>query len=171
MKNRQRGSAMLVTLIIVTALLGGSAVLVAMQLSSNRSADLSRTGLSALYCAEAGLAAAQPVVQANMGSWNGSLYVSGTPVEPAWLYAGITTAAHDLDGDGVDDYMVYLKDDDDEIGTNDPTTDINQRIYIVSRCIKYADTVKEVEELVMSSGGGNCYHSQLGNCFNNGNGN
>jgi hypothetical protein len=49
---------MLVTLILITALLSGAAVLVSLQLSANRSTDLMRTGMSSLACAEAGLAAA-----------------------------------------------------------------------------------------------------------------
>jgi len=67
---RQRGSAMLVTMIIISSLLAGAAVLVSMQLASNRSSDITRSGLSATYCAEAGLSAARSVVAANYNNWN-----------------------------------------------------------------------------------------------------
>jgi len=174
MRDRERGSAMLITLILVAALLAGAAVLASMQIGSTRGADVTRTGMSALYCAEAGLTAAHTVVSQNTGNWTGSgnLYSgTGTPTEPSWLYTGIGATAHDLDGDGSADFLVYLKDDDDEIGTQNYTSDSNQKIFIVSRCVKYGETIKEVEELISASGGGACYHSQLGNCFNNGNGN
>ena len=35
-------------------------------------------------------------------------------------------------------------------------------MFVVSRCIKYTDTIKEVEELIQYSGGGQDYRSQQG---------
>ncbi|MBV8755996.1 MAG: hypothetical protein JO257_01895 [Deltaproteobacteria bacterium] len=169
MRQQERGSAMLVTMILVAALLAGAAVIAAMQMASTRGSDVTRTGMSAVYCAEAGLSAARPVVASNYASWAGTFYTSGTPTEPTWLSTGI--GSHDLDGDGNADFMVYIKDNDDEIGTNNPAVDNDLRIFIVSRCIKYGETIKEVEELVTYSGGGTCYHSQSGNCFGNNNAN
>jgi hypothetical protein len=173
---RQRGSAMLVTMIVIAALLAGAGVLVAMQLGSNHGSDLTRSGMSSMYCAEAGLVAARPFVAANYPSWNSSLTLPGqTPVEPAWLYNGITAAGHDIDNpaDGVADFMVYLRDNDDENAPapNDPSHDSDLRVFIVSRCLKYTDTVQEVEELVHFTGGGQCYNSQEGGCGGNGNAN
>lgn len=165
-RNSQRGSAMLVTLILISALLGGAAVLVATQLAANRSTELVRTGTLSSYCAEAGLAAARPVVTASYASWSGSL---GTGVEPAWIASAVN---HDLDGDGAADFVVTLKDNDDEAsGTNDLTRDNDLRIFIVSRCIKYGEVPKEIVELVQYSGGGTCYQSQGGGCASNGNSN
>lgn len=165
-RQRQRGSAMLVTLIVVSALLSGAAVLVSMQIGSNRSADLTRTGLRSLYCAEAGLAAARSVVANNYSQWAGNL---GTGVEPAWL---VSAFSHDLDGDGKADFVITLKDNDDELppNPNDPTKDNDLQIFVVSTCInpKYPDNQKQIEELVFFSGGGTCYHSQAGDCQNNG---
>jgi hypothetical protein len=161
---------MLVTLIVIAALLAGAVVVASMQVSSTRSSDVTRKGTEALYCAEAGLSAARPVVASNYPLWKGSLYVGpGDPTEPAWLASGI--GSHDLSGGSGTDFMVYLKDNDDEVGSNDGSNDNDLRIFIVSRCLKYGETVKEVEELITYSGGGSCYHSQLGNCFGNGNGN
>jgi len=45
-RDSQRGSAMLVTLIITVALLAGAAVLVSLQLSANKSTELSRAGIA-----------------------------------------------------------------------------------------------------------------------------
>lgn len=168
-REAQRGSAMLVTLIIVAALLGGAAVLVSLQLATSRSSDLERTGTSALYCAEAGLDIALQVVATNQGSWNSALAdsaggdTSGKGVGTLWLYNGINgIGSHSLPGDTTEDFAVYLKDDADETGTQDYTHDNNGKVYIVSRCLKYADEPKEVEELLEVNGGGQAYNGQAG---------
>ena len=162
---------MIVTLIVTSSLIAGATVLASMQLASTRSADLSRSGLSSLYCAEAGLAAARPIVAGNYTNWSTALAASasGDTSEPSWLQTAIN---HDLDGDGVADFSVYIKDNDDELPpkANDLANDNDLRVWIVSKCTKYTDTVQEVEELVIYNGGGNCYKAQLGGCGGNGNG-
>ncbi len=173
-RSPQRGSAMLVTMIVTSSLIAGAAVLVSMQLASTRASGLVSSGLSATYCAEAGLDAARPVVTANYPSWAGSLLACGAGpypcAEPSWLSSGI--GSHALDGGSGADFAVYLKDNDDEIATpNDPTIDNDRSLFIVSRCLKYSDTVKEVEELVRFTGGGTCYQSQQGGCNGDNNAN
>lgn len=166
-RNSERGSAMLVTLMLVAALLGGATVLISTQLASTRGADIARTSMLASYCAEAGLAAARPVVTSNYAQWTGAL---GTGTEPTWLASAIN---HDLDGDGVADFVITLKDNDDEAPplAADAAHDNDLRIFVVSRCVKYGEVPKEVEELVQYSGGGTCYQSQEGGCASNGNSN
>lgn len=166
----QRGSAMLVTLIIIASLLAGAAVLVSLQLNSDRSTDLTRSGMSALYCAESGLSAARSVVGQNYGLWNDTLLAGGT-TEPSWLYNGI--GSHDLDGDGVDDFAVYIKDNDDEQSplSNNLTHDNDLQVFVVSTCLKYPDTPKAVTELILYNGGTGCYPWQIGGCGGDGNGN
>jgi hypothetical protein len=162
----QRGSAMLVTLILIAALLGGAAVLVSTQLAASRSTDLIRMTMLSTDCAEAGLSAARPVVLANYALWAGSL---GTGTEPSWITSAVN---HDLDGDGAADFVITLKDNDDDApGANDLLHDNDLRIFVVSRCTKYSETPKEIEELVQYSGGGTCYQSQQGGCASNGNSN
>ncbi len=163
---------MMVTLIIITSLLAGAGVVVSMQLSSTQSTALTKNGLSAMYCAEAGLAAARPTVANNFGQWNVTLLNDPTgSTQPPWL--GDTAFSHDLDGDGVDDFIVSIKDNDDEIApiANNPAIDIDTKIFIIATCTKYPDTPKQVEELVKYSGGGTCYQSQEGGCAGNGNSN
>jgi hypothetical protein len=169
-RDPQRGGALLVTMILISALMAGAAMLVSVTLGSSRTADLQRSKLSSLYCAEAGVVAARPVVAASYASWASALAASPSTAEPAWLAAGI--GSHDLDGDGVADFEVYLEDNDDELppAANDLTADVDLRIWIVSRCLKYPDTTQEVQELVQWSGGGTCYHAQgPGGCGGNGN--
>jgi hypothetical protein len=165
-RNSQRGSAMLVTMIVISSLLAGAAVLVSMQLASNRSSDLTRTGLEATYCAEAGLDAARSVVAANFSNWAAALATCGSGpypcAEPPWLQSALGT--QNLSGGTGSDYWIYIKDNDDELPPlpNNPQIDNDLRVFVVSRCIKYADTVKEVEELIQYSGGGQDYRSQQG---------
>jgi hypothetical protein len=168
----QRGSAMLITMIVVASLLAGAAVLVSMQLASSRSTDLTRAGLSSLYCAEAGLAAAHPTVASSYNQWAATLIADPTgSTQPAWL--NNTVFSHDLDGDNVDDFIVTIRDNDDEIAplANDPTIDKDLQVFITSTCTKYPDTPKQVQELVKFTGGGGCYQSQQGGCNSNGNSN
>lgn len=158
---------MLITLILMAAILAGAAVLVSMQLGSNRATEVTRTGISALYCAEAGLTASRSAVAVNQVTWVDYL---GTGNEPSWL-SGID---HDIDGDGNADFVVTLVDDADEMpgsgsGSDVPTADSNGRIFVVSRCIKYPDFPREVRELISYQLKSNCYNSQRGGCAGNGN--
>ena len=171
-RSSERGSAMLVTLIVIASLLAGASVLVSMQLQSTRSADLTRSGLSALYCAEAGLAAAKPTILAGYSNWNPTLTAdpNGT-TQPAWL--DNTVFSHDLDGDGVDDFKVMIRDNDDEIAplVNDPLSDNDLKVFVISECIKYADMPKQIQELgTFTPGGGQCFNG-IGGCDGNGNSN
>ncbi|MBL9016677.1 MAG: hypothetical protein JNL83_20990 [Myxococcales bacterium] len=169
---RQRGSAMLVTLIVISALLAGAAALVSLQVSANRSVDLTHSGTAGLYCAEAALSAARPVVANSYAQWSTALAASaaGDTSEPLWLSAGI--GSHDLDGDGVADFTVHIKDNGDEgTNTDDPTADTDLQVYIVADCIKYPDTPKRLAELVLYNGQVPCFPGQQGGCDGDGNSN
>ena len=164
-RSSQRGSAMLVTLVIVAALLAGGTVLVSMQMSSNRATEVTSSGTSALYCAEAGLAAARPLMANNYNNWNANL---GTDLEPSFL----SSISHDIDGDSVNDFVITIKDNDDELlAANDPNVDQDLQIFVTSTCIKYPETPKAVVELVRYTGTGNCYSAQQGGNAGNGNDN
>ena len=164
-RNSQRGSAMLVTMILMAALLAGATVLVSLQLGSNRSTELTRTGIAALHCAEAGLQASRATVVANQSTW-GTYLLSGQ--EPGYL-SGIN---HDIDvpADNVSDWTVTLVDNNDEqSGSDNQGSDYDGKIYLVSRCTKYPDTPREVRELLSYTTITNCYNAQRGGCGGNGN--
>jgi hypothetical protein len=163
-RNSERGSAMLVAMILMAALLAGAAVLVSLQLSSNRSTELTKTGITALYCAEAGLTATKATVALNQGDWGTYL---GTGNQPSWLAS--PAIDHDIDDDGSDDFTVTLEDNFDETGTDVPGTDADGRIYVVSKCTKYPDTPREVRELITFTQVTHCYSAQRGGCGGNGN--
>lgn len=173
-RDGQRGSAMLTAMILMAALLAGAAALVSVQMASTRSSGLVRSGINAQYCAEAGLTAARTAIAANQAEWAAALQASATaapnpPTEPAFL----SSIVHDIDGDNVADFMVYLRDNNDELPptNDDQAVDTDLRIYVVSRCIKYPDTPREVVELVETSTGSHAYRSQEGGWNNNGNDN
>src|SRR5262245_1852306 len=136
-RNPERGSAMLVSMILMTALLAGAAALVSLQTTSTRSAEMTRSGISAEHCAEAGLVAARTAVASNYGQWSTALAATvaaapNVPAEPAF-FASID---HDLDDDGVADFTLYLRDNHDETPplTDDQTVDNDLRGYLVPRC-------------------------------------
>ena len=162
---KERGSAMLVTMIIIASLLAGAAVVASMQVSSNRSTELTRNGLSALYCAEYGLTAGRGYVTQNFMLWNAALTANcsdgdcTTLIQPTWLDNAVFS--HDIDGDGVDDFEISIRDNDDETsGAQVYTTDIDNTVFIVSRCTKYPDTPKQIEELVLYKPAMNPYCTQ-----------
>ena len=174
-RSSERGSAMLITMVLISAILAGAAVMVSLQMGANRNSEVTRTGMTALYCAEAGLTATRATVAENRLLWPGKI---GTGVEPDFL----STINHDLDADGVADFYVTLEDDDDEFPTsgtaNVTTVDVNQKVFIVARCgtvtsgvfvPKYADFPREVRELVSILNIVNCYNAQRGGCGGNGN--
>jgi hypothetical protein len=171
MNNSQRGSAMLITLLLLSALLAGAAVLSSLQISLTRDTSLARSRMTALYCAEAGLTASNAMVSQNYAQWSSALCKPSCaePAQPSWL--GSTAFSHDLDGDGIDDFSITLRDDDDERAptANNPSVDINYMVYIVSTCLKYPDTPVQVIELVKYSPTARCYQSQEGGCNRRGN--
>ena len=162
---------MLVTMIIIAALLAGAAVLASMQMASNRSTELTRNGLAALYCAEAGLTAARATAPGNFGAWDAALVDNcnddtncNTLVEPAWL----ASLDHDIDGDTLPDFTLSIRDNDDDAMYNDDTDDT---VYIVARCTKYPDSPRQVEELINYIPAVNPYACQSGGVNSRGNDN
>ena len=170
---------MLVTLIIIAALLAGAAVLVSLQLASNRSSDLTKSQMSALYCAEAGLSAARPWVTAHYTKpgtvaptgWASAILASsiGDFSEPDFIFDNINIAnapnGHDVDLDGTADFTVYLKDNGDEgVAADNPGIDNDLEIFIVSKCTnpRFSDTPNQVEELILFNGATACMPDQAG---------
>jgi len=134
---------MVLVITILAALLAGAAVALYLQVTSTRAAGLSSHMRSALYCAEAGLAAARNVIANDPDSWPSLLDEDDT--EPAWY-----PIEGDIDGDDVPDYRVTVRDNDDEFPDDDldPYHDSDGRIIIVSECTKYSNAPREVLEVI-----------------------
>lgn len=154
-RNGQRGTAILITMLLTVALLGGGAVLLGMQLSGTKSVDVSRTKTLALHCAEAGITAARQGVAAAYTSWAGQIcnppapegtgtcVIGGVAGEPAFL-AGINREL-DTPPDGAD-FRIHLVDNDD--GDGNMAADNDLQVYVVSTCIKYGEIKQQVRELI-----------------------
>lgn len=156
----EQGSIMVVVITLIAALLVGAGISVFLQVSDTRSTGLIRAARSSLYCAEAGLAAARPMIGVNYALWPEMLDADPSNDPPWYPITG------DIDDppDGVPDFEVTIRDNDDELppNPNDLNLDNDLRIFVVSRCTKYPETPREVLELVMYQGGGNSYRNQSG---------
>ncbi len=154
----EQGSTMIIVLVIMVALLGASAVALNLQVSNTKSAGLVRSSRTSLYCAEAGLAAARPILAENYAIWPDLLDLDPDN-DPTWY-----PIQGDIDGDGEFDYEVIIRDNDDEPVTlpPDPTRDNDLRVFIQSKCIANPDTPREILELVIYEGGGTIYRDQTG---------
>jgi len=180
-RRAEAGTAILITMLLVLALLSGGAVLLGLQLGSTRAAGLSRVKVSALACAEAGLASVRDRIASNYAAWTMSLCnpppprgtgtcVIGSPAsEPAFLQEPLVS--HDLDGDGSPDFVITLVDNDDEMPplTNNLAADNDLQVFVVSTCIANSELTRSVAELVRYTPGGNCYSTQAGYCGGGGN--
>jgi hypothetical protein len=154
----QRGAAMLLVATILIALLAGGGVALYIQLQSTKSASMVKASSSSLYCAEAGVIAARPIIALNYLAW--PILLDGNDSNnPDWY-----PIRCDLDGDGVDDYEVTIRDNDDEVppAPNDPTFDNDRRVFAVGRCLRGGDVSREVVELIVVGGGGYVYRNQAG---------
>ena len=155
-RHRERGSAMLVTLILIAALLAGGAVLLAVQRNATRSDDVARGGMSGLYCAEAGLNAMRANIQPHFSHWQVGLPHRSNQPGSEWL----TAISHDIDGEPGDDIAVTIQDnlEPDE----DEANDSDLQILVKVRCIKNLETQTEVAELLKFTPGSQPYGMQAG---------
>ena len=157
-RRSERGSIMMVVALVLVALLAGGGIALYVQVSSTRSTGYLASSRSALYCAEAGLAAGRRLIGQAVSEWALILDANDSN-DPSWY-----PVTGDLDGDGTDDYEVTVRDNDDELppDTNDASADNDMSLFVVSRCTRYPETPREVFELVNFSTGGGGYRDQAG---------
>jgi hypothetical protein len=154
----QRGAAMLLVSTILIALLAGGGVALYLQLQNTKSAALVKASTNSLYCAEAGVIAARPSIALNFLTWP-VLLDGNDGNDPDWY-----PIRGDLDGDGVNDYEVTIRDNDDEVppAPNNPAFDNDRRVFAIGRCLQNSDVSREVVELLVVAGGGYVYRNQAG---------
>lgn len=154
----ERGSAMIIVMVILVALLGAGAVAIHLQVSDTKATGLIKAGRDSLYCAEAGLNYARPIVGEFFATWP-EVLDGDDANNPDWY-----PIEADLDDDGELDFRVTLEDNDDERppAVNDRTKDRDLRVFVVSECLKFPDTPRKVLELVSYRGGGTYYRNQAG---------
>lgn len=157
---RQRGVAMFVVLLVVSSLMTVGLLTIYMTLGETKATSYGVDSKAALYCAEAGLAKARPLLASNYAAWT-TILAGDTANYPAWYPV---TGDLDVPADNVNDFSVTIRDNDDEPAgvANDPTKDNDMRVFVVSKCTRYPETPREVTELIYYSGGGNSYRNQSG---------
>lgn len=151
---------MLVVAGILVALLAGGGIALYVTVQGTKSTGYLKNTRSALYCAEAGLAAARVMIGQDPTEWN--LLLDDDPSnDPAWYPI---TGDLDTPLDGIDDYVVVIRDNDDELppDANDPTRDRDLGVFMISKCTKYPETPREVFELVFFELGDRAYRNQSG---------
>lgn len=149
---------MLLVSTILIALLAGGGVALYLQLQNTKSAALVKASTNSLYCAEAGVIAARPSIALNFLTWP-VLLDGNDGNDPDWY-----PIRGDLDGDGVNDYEVTIRDNDDEVppAPNNPAFDNDRRVFAIGRCLQNSDVSREVVELLVVAGGGYVYRNQAG---------
>ena len=151
---------MFIVVLVISSLMTVGLLAIYMTIGETKSTSYTVDSKAALYCAEAGLAKARPLLAANYPAW-GVILVGDPASYPAWypIMGDIDSPA-----DGVNDFTVTIRDNDDEPAgsANDPTKDNDMRVFVVSRCTRYPETPREVTELLYYSGGGTSYRTQSG---------
>jgi hypothetical protein len=155
-KRSQRGAALVVTMILVTALLAAGSLALYLHVSDTHSASFVAQNRGALFCAEAGLAGARDYISENSTDW--PVMLDGTTSNDPDGYP----VEGDLDGDGNMDWHVEIRDNDDEYPTDNPDVDTDGTIFMVATCLNYTDTPRELLEMVSFTGGGTNYRNQSG---------
>jgi hypothetical protein len=151
---------MFIVLLVVTSLMTVGLLAIYLTLGETKSTAYGVDSKAALYCAEAGLAKARPLIAGNYAAWT-NILAGNSANYPAWYPV---TGDIDVPGDGVNDFVVTIRDNDDEPAgvANDPTKDNDMRVFVVSKCTRYPETPREVTELIYYSGAGNQYRNQSG---------
>ncbi|MBI5545161.1 MAG: hypothetical protein HY901_14825 [Deltaproteobacteria bacterium] len=153
-RKNERGSALLPVMLLGVAGLAVSAGLLAHSGSESERARRTFKAKETLSCAESGLQYARLFFGRNYPLWDTYLSaaniakynimttnVAGSALAAADLTNTSEVAAMpqelfgDIDGDGVNDFQIYMRDDVDEFPDNDPTKDNNQRVIIGATCI------------------------------------
>jgi hypothetical protein len=155
-QSAERGAAMTITMMLVLALLAAGALAFYLSMADTHSAIYVTQSRGALFCAEAGLSGARDYVSSSAGEWP-QMLDTDTGNDPAGY-----PVEGDLDGDGNNDWRVTIRDNDDEYPTDDPNVDTDGTIFMVSTCLGYPDTPREVLEMISFSGGGTNYRDQSG---------
>lgn len=156
----QRGGAALVLLLVlsgVAALVGAMAI--RGSVSDVKVAGAMRTAKSAFYCAEAGINASRTWFGNNYTSWNAIF-------DPALADPAGYPVTGDIDGDGVIDYQVTLRDNIDEFPTPNALADNDLTAIMVSTCVNPTMGARTLQEIVTANAHGTNYRYQAGHGSN-----
>lgn len=161
-RRRERGAAALALLLVmcsVAAMLGALAIRGAV--ADLRVAGSQRLAKNGFYCAEAGLYAARAYFANNYLLWN-TMFDTSKQAPTGYPVTG------DLDGDGIIDYQVTLRDNVDEFppAANNPIRDNDLTAIMVSKCVSPTMGPRQLQEIVVMNGRGTNYRYQAGHGSN-----
>lgn len=123
-RQRQRGVAIILTMIVMASLLFGSIIATGLRMFGIRISGQGLASARTYYCAEAGLAAGRDYFRQHYADWN------------TYLSTGFSVAGQAaIDGVSLT-YTVTIQDNVDELPplSNDPRTDLDKTVILVSTC-------------------------------------
>lgn len=130
-REREGGMAVAMIMVVLSALLLVGVLGMGLIMGNLRAAGAHRSAKSALFCAEAGLAAGKVFFSNNVGQWNSFLAcASGVNCPSGYPLKGAASP------DGAAAFSVSIVDNYDELPpqANDPSTDSDLTVILVSRC-------------------------------------
>jgi hypothetical protein len=142
----QRGSVMLLVAIMLAALLTGGAAALYLQLGSIKAVGEVTTRRRAMYCAEAGLARARPLLAASSNAIAAILDADPSN-DPTWYPVQGRVDDLPIDATNPAHYVVTVADNDDDTN-NDTTVDADSAVFLISTCQRYSSTPSTLVELV-----------------------
>jgi len=164
----QEGSTLILVLILLVILLVVAAIVIRGAASDTGTAGYDRTGKAAFLCAESGLRyginqlGADPLAFSNIlkcGSTDGGATACGTCFGS---YGCPLQVSQVSDGGVSTPYVkVWIADDVDD-NPNDLLNDVNQTVYMTSKCMQPDLPSREVQILYVGGGGGQYYKNQAG---------
>ena len=162
-RSGQEGSTLVLVLILLVILLVVAAIVIRGAASDTGTAGYDRTGKAAFLCAESGLRygatrlGIDPLKFSDIlkcGSTDGGATACGTCF-------GSYSCPLPITNDGGAYVTVWISDDVDD-NPNDPLTDVNQTVYMTSKCMQADLPHREVQILFVGGGGGQYYKNQAG---------
>lgn len=157
---RQRGGAALVLLLVlsgVAAFIGALAI--RGTLADVKVAGAVRQSKTAFYCAEAGINASRSWFGTNYTRWNAIF-------DPAIADPVGYPVTGDIDGDGVADWSVTLRDNIDEFPTPNALVDNDLTAIMVATCTNATLGTRTLQEVVTANTQGTNYRYQAGHGSN-----
>jgi len=148
-------------LVLLVILLVAAAVVVRGSASDIATAGYDRTGKAAFLCAESGLRIGMSQLAANPGNYTQTLRCGAADGGAGCACFGSQTCPLRVTNDGGPLVDIWLTDNVDE-NPNDPLTDVDQLVYINSRCVQAGLPGRQLQMLFGGSGGGQYYKNQAG---------
>jgi len=146
--NGNKGAALIISLLILVVLTAVATITITMNVLEVKISDNNKESNKAFYGAESGIQHALAQLKTITASWTGSStsftsQLTGATASNPWvnlLSSGTFSPAGN--------YVVTIKDDNDEGGSIDPAADANRRVYVRSESTSLFGAKRVIEVLV-----------------------